>query len=320
MRKLVIFLFVFLPFVSLAQRFKGYRYELVFAGGMSNFLGELGGASQFGTHMFRDIDIRATRFDLTTGLRYKFNDYYALRANLTYAAMRGDDRWTTESFRHYRNLNFWSPIWEFSVNFEASYMKEMRGRRYRMKGVKGRRGYELFPYIYAGLGVFHYEPRGYWDTTNVDNGYKAPSGKQWIRLRKLHTEGQTNRKGSIPGVLSRKQYSGFSICIPVGFGFKYILDRRWIMALDYGVRYTFTDYIDDVSTTYIDPAILARQFSGSAAAQNAINMSDRTNKKYITITGPGAQRGDPRFNDAYLFVNLTFSYKLKTTTSNLPKF
>ncbi|MCC7232005.1 MAG: hypothetical protein IT242_03605, partial [Bacteroidia bacterium] len=103
-------------------------------------------------------------------------------------------------------------------------------------------------------------------------------------------------------------------CIPVGIGFKYTIDRSWGVGLELGIRKTFTDYIDDVSTTYFD-------FQNYPEAnREAPLLADRSNHSDPDITRPGAQRGDPRDKDSYMFAIFSINYKLKTGRNNLPRF
>ncbi len=299
MKKVVLILLTFLFLgsnISEAQRWKRQRYEISFGAGVSNFLGELGGANQIGTHYFRDLEWSMSRFAASVGLRYKLSNYFALKSHLTYGRVTGNDNTTTEVFRNYRNLNFYSDIYEFNVNFEGAFQQEQIGHRYRLRKVKGLRGYELYTYGFVGLGVFYMDPR-----TN----YQGTS----IRLQPLGTEGQGL-------VASRSKYSLVQFCIPVGIGFKYTVNRSWGVGLELGIRKTFTDYIDDVSTTYFD-------FQNYPDADPlAAVLADRSGKdpNRIQVTAPGAQRGDPREKDAYMFAIFSLNYKLTTGRNNLPRF
>ena len=297
MKKIVLLILTALllaPAISEAQRWKRQRYEFSFGLGISNFLGELGGANQIGTNYFRDLEWSLTRMAASVGLRYKLRNYFALKSHLTYGRITGDDKLTTEYFRNYRNLNFFSDIYEFNVNFEGAFQQEQVGHRYRLRKVRGMKGYELYTYAFVGVGVFYFDPK----TT-----YKGTT----IRLQPLGTEGQ----GLIP---SRNRYSLVQLCIPVGIGFKYTIDRTWGVGLELGIRKTFTDYIDDVSTTYFD-------FNNYPNAnQDAAALSDRSNQSDPVVTTPGEQRGDPRDKDSYMFGIFSINYKLKNGRNNLPRF
>lgn len=180
------------------------------------------------------------------------------------------------------------------MNFEGAFQQEQVGHRYRLRKVRGMKGYELYTYAFVGVGVFYFDPK----TT-----YKGTT----IRLQPLGTEGQ----GLIP---SRNRYSLVQLCIPVGIGFKYTIDRTWGVGLELGIRKTFTDYIDDVSTTYFD-------FNNYPNAnQDAAALSDRSNQSDPVVTTPGEQRGDPRDKDSYMFGIFSINYKLKNGRNNLPRF
>ncbi len=302
MKKIFTFLFllmIMLPALVNAQRWKRQRYEFSVGAGVTNFLGELGGANQIGTHYFRDLEFSQTRLAAALGLRYKLSNYFAVNTHLTYGRVSGDDKLTTEKFRHTRNINFFSDIYEWSLNFEGAFQQEQIGHRYRLKKVKGLKGYELYTYLFAGVGVFYFNP-------------KAEFQGQTYNLRDYNTEGQ----GYVP---TRKKYSTIQLCIPLGIGFKYTIDRQWGVGLEFGIRKTFTDYIDDVSTTYID---LSQYQSGEQydVGQFLANPSDRSDAEAGRITAPGQQRGDPRYKDSYMFAVFSLNYKIKTGRNNLPRF
>lgn len=295
----IVLVFITLPSLVSAQRWKRQRYEFSMGLGVSNFLGELGGANQIGTHYFRDLEFSQTRLAAAIGLRYKLSNYFAVKTHLTYGRVSGDDKLTTEKFRHTRNINFFSDIYEWNLNFEGAFQQEQIGHRYRLKKVRGLKGYELYTYLFAGVGVFYFNP-------------KAEFQGQTYKLRDYHTEGQSY-------VPTRKNYSVFQLCIPLGIGFKYTIDRQWGLGLEFGIRKTFTDYIDDCSTTYID---LSQYQSGDQydVGQFLANPSDRSDPEAAKITAPGQQRGDPRYKDSYMFAIFSVNYKIKTGRNNLPRF
>ena len=291
---IILSVIILIPSISEAQRWKRQRYEFSFGAGVSNFLGELGGANQIGTHYFKDLEWSMTRLALAVGLRYKLSNYFALKSHLTYGRVAGDDKLTTEYFRNYRNLDFYSDVYEFNINFEGAFQQEQIGHRYRLRKVKGLKGYEIYTYAFVGAGVYFFDPKTNYQGTVV-------------RLQPLSTEGQGF-------VATRSKYSLIQFCIPVGIGFKYTLDRSWGVGLELGIRKTFTDYIDDVSTTYFDFA----NYSG--ADPLSAQLSDRSNGSDPNITAPGAQRGDPRENDSYMFAIFSLNYKLTNGRGNLPRF
>lgn len=291
-------LLLMIPSLSSAQRararWKAYRYEWSGGIGVSNFLGELGGANQIGTNGFKDLELSATRPALCVGLRYKLSPYFALHTHLTAGQVSGDDALTKEFFRNQRNLNFKSNIIELNVNFEASLLSQKEGGIYRLRGIKRSSSFEASLYAFAGIGVFHFNPKG-----KIDG--------KWVALQPLGTEGQ----GISP---ARSKYKRTQLCIPIGFGGRYFFNRRWGVGLEIGVRKTFTDYIDDVSKTYYNKEAIA-----AAHGQQAAALSDKSDPR-LELNNEGQQRGDPGDNDAYMFAIFSLHYKLRTGRSNFPIF
>lgn len=289
-----------IPVFSFAQRWKKTRYDLIMGLGTTNFLGELGGANKIGTHFAGDLDFNKTRQSLMVGMRYRLSNRFAGRANFSYGRLRGDDKETKEPFRRFRNLNFASNVYELNVNLEVATTTEQVGKRYRLRGVRGKRGYEIYSYFFGGIGALYFNP-------------KAKAGG-WVKLQPLGTEGQ--------GVLAtRKKYKRVQVCIPVGFGLKYGLKKNWSVGLEFGIRYTFTDYLDDVSTTYVSNAVLMQQDKGELAVAMADRSGEAVSEEDLSYTtGPGLQRGNPRYNDAYVFSMITVTYKMKMTRNGVPRF
>ena len=276
-------------------RWRRLRYEIIYAVGGTNFLGELGGANQYGTNFLRDLEVSQTRPLLQIGMRYKLLQDLAVKSALSFGYLRGDDKTTLEIYRNYRNLNFRSPILEWSAQLEYSVLRERIGHRYNLRRVRGVKGFRINTYYFVGIAVFWFNPQGKMD------------GK-WYNLQPLGTEGQ----GLIP---TRQKYHRVQIAIPFGVGFKYGLDRKWSLGLELGPRKTFTDYIDDVSKTYFDKEWI-RQERGDVAAY----LSDPSSGEHPNWTASGQQRGDARDKDTYMFLTINLTYKLKQTRKGLPKF
>lgn len=304
MKKLII-LVIILLFVNqvdaqYSNRWKRYRYEVVYGVGVTNFLGELGGADKEGSNFLRDFEFSMTRPAASLGLRYKILEKLSTKATLSYGVLRGDDKATQEPIRKNRNLNFYAHLVEFSGQFEYSIIREKVGHRYNLRRVRGLKGFKLNTYLFAGVAGFWFNPYG-----------KHPDNDEWIALQPLGTEGQ-----GMPGVGSREKYSRLQVAIPFGVGFKYGLNRVWSIGIEIGVRKTFTDYIDDVSTTYYDFSL--QDWSPDVAL--AQRMGDPSLGEIEGQTSANQQRGDPTDNDTYMFLMITLNYKLKTTRKGLPKF
>lgn len=221
---------------TLQFHWKKDHREILFGVGANNFLGDLGGANQVGTNGIRDFDFPAVRPNFNFGYRYRTTKETAVQANLIYGVLYGNDQLTNEPFRQNRNCNFRSPIIELSTQFEYCIVRERVGEIYHRLHLKGWRYIQESTYFYTGIGLIYFNPQGQF------NG-------KWFSLRPLSTEGE--------GLVStRTKYSPVQIVIPFGIGFKYALSENWSIGIEYGIRKTFTDYIDDVSTTYVDPNYL----------------------------------------------------------------
>jgi hypothetical protein len=294
--KYIVFSLLIISFVSLnAQtRWKRYRWEAVAGIGMANVLSDLGGANQVGTNYFRDLEFIATRPAINLGMRYKITETSAVRASLTWGAVKGDDDWTQEKFRNARKLHFSSHIVELSANYEFYFIKETDGHRFKLRGVKGIRASAFHPYGFFGIAGFWFNPRAQY----LDG--------QWVNLRDLGTEGQLVSP-------TRRPYSRVQFAIPVGFGLKYSLNRRTMIGLEFGIRKTWTDYIDDVSTTYYPGNEIERE-SGPIAKYMA-DPSGNVGNSYAFW-----ERGDPTDKDSYMFLMFNMNYLLKSTMGGLPKF
>lgn len=278
-----------------SRKWKKLRYEIIAGIGATSFLGELGGADKVGSHFMNDFEVSVTRPLFFVGGRYRMWERISYKTGVFWGWLSGDDKKTHEPARENRNLSFRSQIIEFNNQIEYSIIKEPRSHKYSIQKVPGAAGWFNFKtntYVFTGVNVFYFNPK-----TNY-NG-------KWVALQPLGTEGQ----GIIP---TRKKYSRISISVPVGFGVKWSLDRLWCIGLEYGFRKTFTDYMDDVSTSYISPNLFEDE--------QAKALADRSSGANPGWTGSGEQRGDPRYKDAYMFMNVNIVYKLRTGRSGRPMF
>jgi len=296
---LLIYIFLLLSNFDLisqsSYRWKRMRYELIGGLGFTNCLTDIGGADQIGTNFVKDLELSMTKMCLNFGLRYRLSYSIYTKLTFAYGVISGDDKLTKEPSRNYRNISFKTDIFELANTYEFSIVTEKEGARYNLRRVRGMMSLKLNIYFFFGGGVFFYNPKGYY------NG-------KWYALQPLGTEGQ--------GILeSRKKYSRIGFCIPWGVGLNYLVGKRTSLGFELGVRKTFTDYLDDTSTNYVDKELI-RQNNGDIAAYFA----DPSSGEKPNWTAPNCQRGDPKDKDVYIFLFINLTYKLKTTRSGLPKF
>ncbi|MGQ0827819.1 MAG: type IX secretion system protein PorG [Bacteroidota bacterium] len=210
--------------------------------------------------------------------RYNFNPRLAARANVLLGSIQGDDSYSTSPGQQQRNLNFKSPITEGSVQLEFNFLDYQIGNEKR----------KFTPYIFFGLGVFQFSPKG------EING-------NWVALQPLGTEGQ-----GLQGGASKKKYKLIQMSIPFGVGIKANLSKSIGLSIEWGIRKTFTDYLDDVSKRYYDPVQIAAARGTTAAA-----MSDKSIGNDPNYSNTGRQRGNSTTKDWYSFAGIVLSFKLK---------
>ncbi|MCB9188417.1 MAG: hypothetical protein H6600_05185 [Flavobacteriales bacterium] len=272
---------------------KKHRNELNFSIGVSNFLGDIGGRDQIGTNFIWDLEISKTKFAAGFNYLYYMGEKVALRTSLTYGKVAGDDKLTQETFRNNRNLNFESVILEGGLGIEYQFLKEKLGNIYNVKSPTGKKlgmkSFTLGFYVTTGIAGFYFNPIG-----TDQTGAKVP-------LKPLNTEGQGLPGGADP-------YSKWGIAIPFGFGMRKSLTRTLGIKLELTHRFTFTDYIDDVSTVYYDPAYLYTNVSPQAAYFS----NPQLGNLWSYVTSPGQQRGDPTDNDGYMFFTASLYVKLES--------
>ncbi len=271
------------------KRFKGKPIEFGVSLGASNYLGDL------------TPSIAVNESHVAGGLlcRFNYSDFLTLRGNATFGTISGDDKnYASDAFRQRRNLNFRSNVVEFSGVIEwniTGFGETMRER-------------PASPFLYAGIGVFKFNPMTKFEymPTKTLNGAPIhdPQLKQfdgkWIELQVYGTEGQETTKYN-----ERRRYPLTQVCVPIGFGYKKQLDDFWAIGLDMGARVTFTDYLDDVSLTYVEDQIVGGNNGLLAAA-----LADRGPELGYERFYNGDPRGTSKANDMYLFLNLTVTRKI----------
>src|SRR5438477_1858893 len=237
------------------------------------FLGDLGGSYGMGRTFVKDVDFPLTKLCKGLFVSITPNEWLAFRVAINQGVLEGDDKQAPnkggdERFRLWRNLNFRSNLLEgyAAVEFYPSVFIE------QYDGLLGK----LRPYGVFGLGMYHFNPK-----TKDDNG-------KWVALQPLHTEGE-----GFPEYPDRKVYKLTQMEIPIGFGFKFYFKENMFIGVEVLHRKLFTDYVDDVSTTYIDPLLFSQYLSPDKAAQARTLLYRGDNVVQGRCRASGEQRGDP---------------------------
>ncbi len=243
-------------------------------------------------HYFGDLNTRARlnrpKISGTVFFRKNFGNYIAVRLGTSFAQLGYSDQYNTQnSVMYKRNLSFNSKVWELALQGDFNFFRFMPGEP----------EFSFTPYITFGAGIFSYDPYAYLKNEK-------------IFLRPLGTEGQGSNLYP-----DRKQYSSMAISIPFGGGLKYALNERMNIAFEVLYRFTNTDYLDDVSKTYVESSIFPPNPDGSPS--NALLLSDRSYEIGEPIGIPKRQRGNSKQKDQFVtaMIHLTFniqSYKCPT--------
>lgn len=259
-------------FNSSAQSF--YRwFEFGASVGATQYFGDLN--DNYGFHHIKPS------FGILT--RYNFNHYIALRASAQYTQVGYDDQWNNNAFQKTRNLSFRSDIYEATLQAEFNFF------RFETANLEN----DWTPYITCGVGAFYYNP------------YTLFNGDKYY-LRPLGTEGQ-----NLGGAYADRRYKELSICVPIGAGIRWWLVPGLNMGFEVVHRLTFTDYLDDVSTTYVGANNFAPDPNAPNAAyyiQDPSLLKDPSNP----IGRAGKQRGNSNTLDQYLMCNFWVTLQLKT--------
>jgi len=269
--------------------------EAGFTIGPMVFLGDLGGHVGKGTTFIKDYNMNQTKIAIGAFLTAYPAQWLGFRFSLNYGKVEGNDgdissKGGWEEARKVRNLNFRSKILEGSVMAEfypTVFLEE------DPEDVTAR----LRPYGVIGLGAFHFNPQG---------SYRNQYGDQvWVDLKPLHTEGEG--WAEYP---DRKNYSLTQLNIPIGAGIKYFFSESLNVSFEIIHRKTFTDYIDDVSTRYVDPTLFDKYLSPSQAAI-AKAISNKSAQGYNTPNyGKDMKRGDPNQKDAYFTAQFKIAFRI----------
>lgn len=258
------------------------RHELIAGVGMTNYLGELGGGPGQ-ARRYTPLDLEFSMFKVSYYGGYRLNTSYrtAFRINGFYGKVAGSDKLTSNPERAERNLSFESKIIEGSFLFEYFILRAKPGHIYHLKGTKGHRGQPFDVTAFAGLGAFYFDPKA-----------------DGIALRPLKTEGQGLPRGPKP-------YGPIAFSLPVGMAAHFNIPPRLKIGIDFCVRLTTTDYIDDVSGKYYDNDEL-RAAKGALSAK----MADRSLGTIPGATSKGAPRGNPKNPDIFFHFGASVIYNI----------
>jgi hypothetical protein len=221
-----------------------------------------------------------SRGAFSLGLAYEITPNIAIRGSLSYTRLAADDKRNKPEFRE-RNLSFESQIFEGSLLGEYSLF-DLSAKR-------------ATPYVFGGGALFRHNP------------YAFDLSGQKIFLRSLSTEGQ-----GIRNYPDRKFYNLIQPAVLFGAGFRVRITENASLGYEIGVRKTFTDYLDDVSKSYVDQYVLMgnRSFTSVQMSYRGDEIKD---EPILAYPLEGTPRGNPKTKDWYYFSGITLTVKLFNT-------
>lgn len=208
---------------------------------------------------------------------YELTPRFNIRAGLSIGKIEGGDTWSGTTFlKQNRNLSFTSDLTELSLVAEFTVFNLDK--------------INWSPYLFGGVALFHFNP------------YVKDSGKK-IFLKPLTTEGQ-----GFPEYPNRRPYSLTQLSLPFGGGLKFVLAENALLSFEMGLRRTTTDYLDDISSNYVDAATLLQR-SGPTAVRLAYRGGEYPGG-VVGYPQKDAVRGGPEFKDWYYFTGFHLLFRI----------
>ncbi len=250
------------------------------------------GVSIGGAHYFGDLNNRAAfnRPKPAVGIffRKQFSNYISARLSGHFAQLGYSDKYSKNEYQRLRNLSFNTNIFEVALQGDFNF--------FRFDPLDP--AYAFTPYVTLGVGIFNYDP------------YAYLKGRK-VFLRQLGTEGQTI------GYKGRKPYATTALCVPFGGGIKYNLNQKVNISFEIAHRFTFTDYLDDVSSTYIGVGRFQPgppDASGNPTLSDVQLLQDRSYEidKNFPLGIEGRQRGFSKQKDQYIIAEIGFSFNISS--------
>lgn len=306
---------------TVTTQVKAQSFEYGISLGGMKYEGDIGGRYGSGLGAFSNRSSKSS-LNASVYLGYKIFNFLTLRASATYGGVQAADSLLSGDSpsilaKKTRNAHFKSMIAEGSLMAEIYPTILFESDPYTETG-------KIRPYFLIGYGIFQFNPMGL---------YKAPSGEEtWVDLKPLRTEGQ-----GMPQYPERKEYALRENNIQLGLGIKYHISERLGVSFELINRITSTDYLDDVSTTYIDNNDFYTFFGSTSpvakiAEQMANNPVYKNGGAPLLGWGAGGIRGSAKYKDYYYSSNIRLTYrfdinfnrskgmqKIKGKTLNCPK-
>ncbi len=281
-----------------------------------NYYGDL---APFPTKMSTDINLTHPGFGITFVHRY--GPRYTFVAELLMGQLEGSDAVSADGsstegkYRKQRNASFRNPIQEITAVAVFDLFQNKSNYRSRVNWT---------PYVFTGITVFKHNPQSQAPATYLD-GTPNPRAGQWIDLQPIGTEGQYATLLPTDANYGIKPYSLVQVAIPFGIGARVRIGEYFDLWADMSMRFTFTDYLDDVSRNYVDlnrlkdPLTQALSYRSNEVPN--VGLPTRTEnivvngqiKTVSLVNGYGSEyptniRGNAKQNDVYTVASIKLTY------------
>lgn len=278
-----------------------YRWDFGVSLGASNYLGEIGGQEETRRDFVFDMKLNRTQYVFGAFGRYKFSPQLSAHVGFNYGQIKANDYNSQNPARVARNLSFRNNILELSGRMELTlyYDNDVSGRGYYNPD------FRIFGFV--GAGIMKHNPK-----TRYEGPLNEYHGKL-IELQPLQTEGV--------------EYDLWQFTLPAGIGLNFTHRKTHRFGWEIGYRTTFTDYLDDVSTNYVDASQLnqehlaiATELANRTNEESLANAAAYAEKYDMDVPNAGSfvageKRGDVTNNDGYLFTQFSYSYVIKGRSS-----
>ena len=278
--------FFLLAFCSILITDISAQYSMDFGAsiGSSNYIGEAGGHRAEPQPWLLDMHLAKSSLSVGGFYRMNFTQSIAAKFSVNYVRITGADSLSGIATQIARNLSFRTDIFEAAIQLEYYFFNLRNISRSSNARI------DFGTYFFVGGGAALFNP-------------KASYEEQWSDLRPLRTEGQ------------EKEYESYTIIVPMGMGLNFTFDKKIKLGLEFGYRFTNTDYLDDISGRYAEPEDLA---FNDTRTQNIANRSAeafargdaRLEGLSMGNFAPGKKRGSPETMDGYLLGQVSLSYNI----------
>jgi len=226
--------------------------------------------------------------------RNSVNTRWGWRTTLSAGRFSAADKNSNDGYLQNRNLSVRTFVAELSTQVVFNFLP------YEIGGITPGMSMPFTPYVFTGGAFYYFNP-------------KAELNGTYYKLRDMDTEGQGT------SVYQRKRAAGVQFGIPFGIGLKASFNKKVGIGIEWGLRKLYTDYLDDVSTSYAYPPVILKERGPEAAAlsDRSLNLEFDDNENYSNLN---RQRGNSNTKDWYSFVGVSVVWRIDDNRGRCPSY